>query len=316
MKPTTLLVRVLKASPRLANLLAHLVERRPKGRAARFLAANDLLPDLITVEVGGNAFSMHTRNPTCLIARSIWLNGPLSYEPPLPELMVNLVRDTAGDVVVVGANTGFYALLAAATGIKVVAYEPSRSVLARLRANIKASGLEEQITVRPVAVADTAGTATLYEPKLALANTLDSSASLDATFKREHSGSYTVPVVRLDDDLERPIGILLVDAEGLEYAVLNGARRTLAESRPIVIVEVTDHDAHLIEEFAQAQHYRIHEWRSGELVPIEHIVAPAGAALVNHSDTRSNYWITFLLPNDMRPVKHHQIAGDRSDPQR
>jgi FkbM family methyltransferase len=62
---------------------------------------------------------------------------------------------------------------------------------------------------------------------------------------RRHGGgeatTLQVKCCRLDDIIPpgRPIGLLKIDVEGGEYGVLRGARRVLAESRPLIVFECT-----------------------------------------------------------------------------
>jgi len=133
----------------------------------------------------------------------------------------------------VGANVGYFTLLASTLGARVIAYEPTPSVFARLKENVALNNLEDVQLVNS-AVMDKPGVLSLHisadDPE---ANSL---------FGNE-SQSVQVPAVTLDDDLNARgidhVDLLKIDAEGAESFVLDGATRLLTSPRPpVVIVEV------------------------------------------------------------------------------
>jgi FkbM family methyltransferase len=86
------------------------------------------------------------------------------YEPVLGELMRHLIRD--GDLCVdVGANAGYFSLLAAArvgaTG-RVVAVEASPANVARIRRNVALNGLDDRVEVVAAACSDRQGELVFY----------------------------------------------------------------------------------------------------------------------------------------------------------
>ena len=78
------------------------------------------------------------------------------WEKPLHERMLDLMRAVApssnATFLDVGSNIGFHALGLAAAGYKVVAVEPLQRNVELLRKSVVANGLEELVTVFPVAV--------------------------------------------------------------------------------------------------------------------------------------------------------------------
>lgn len=139
----------------------------------------------------------------------------------------------------VGANIGFFTLLAAArlhhTGL-VVALEPAPSAWQQLNHNLSLNPFRNIVSLA-VAASDREGTATLYfAPRGA-----DGGANLYGALPKQ-SGSATVPTLPLDTLRERE-GLpyphfLKVDVEGAEYATLRGARDILASGRPLLLVEL------------------------------------------------------------------------------
>jgi FkbM family methyltransferase len=139
-----------------------------------------------------------------------------------------------GDTFVdVGANVGYFTLLASTLGARVVAYEPTPSVFTRLRENVDLNGFHHAQLVN-AAVMDKPGTLSLHlsgdDPE---ANSLFG----------DDAQSVQVPAVTLDDDLAsrdiQHVDLLKIDAEGAEPFVLDGATRLLSSPKPpAIIVEV------------------------------------------------------------------------------
>lgn len=133
----------------------------------------------------------------------------------------------------VGANVGYFTLLAASLGASVVAYEPTPTVVQRLRENIALSGFDS-VTVVNAAVADQRGTLHLYQsPDDPEANNLFG----------DGGDPVKVTAVSLDDDLAdhgvQKVDLLKIDAEGAEPLVLIGAAKLLnSTSAPTIIIEV------------------------------------------------------------------------------
>jgi FkbM family methyltransferase len=99
------------------------------------------------------------------------------------------------------------------------------------------------VTVLPAAVSDRQGISKLY-----LSDQGKASNSLSGS-----GPAQTVVTVTLDwllDNFPAP-QVLKIDVEGLEYAVLNGARNVL-QARPVMFFEVTEHHDSIGELLRQA----------------------------------------------------------------
>jgi FkbM family methyltransferase len=289
----------LKRFPRLAHMAAGMADRNRKGRFARFLAANDHLPERVHVDHPAGSFVMHTSHPRDLVAHHLWLHGANSWEQPLPDVLVRLPVRADAVCVVVGANSGYYSmLLARSTGQPVEAYEPFPPAAQRLRDNLAASGLSSRVHLHQLAVSDTPGTATLYVPALNSTDVLHMSASLDPTFKREHQDEHQVEVVTLDDHIQEPVGILLVDAEGKDVQVLRGATRILREDRPFVVIEATDFDIDAVNELVESADYLPCILTETGILPVDTVDVPEHTTQVEASDTRHMYWSMVLIPRE------------------
>lgn len=180
------------------------------------------------------------------IAGLVRQHGLSSYEAPMPDLMAWLVRMLGGYMLDVGANTGLFALLAAAANptVKVCAFEPLESVSNLLRANLALNQrLASRINVYQIGLSNAAGTFDFYETinDIGLVTT---SSSLEIEHA-QHVGTYRKQVITtetMDGWAARltagRISIIKIDVEGHEYAVIEGARDTIARNRPFITIEV------------------------------------------------------------------------------
>jgi FkbM family methyltransferase len=132
---------------------------------------------------------------------------------------------TAGMTVIdVGANVGVFALHSAAAGAQVIAVEPNADAYRRLRAAVKANGLEARIVTINAAVGAEAGRGRMVVPRgQSVLGFVDTSSP--------RSGADHVVVITLDDLIARRqierIDLLKIDVEGAEYEVLRGSTRAL-----------------------------------------------------------------------------------------
>ena len=176
------------------------------------------------------------------VAEALRRAGWHGFEPPMPTLVRYLLGRRRGLVFDVGANTGFYSLLAAIAGCTVYAFEPFPPAAELFEQNIALLGAGAgRIHPSRVAIGATAGEATLYVPHPS-GQLVETSASLDPDFKGVHAQRITVPVTTLDQEwaaLGRPaVEFVKIDVEGHERAVLDGASSMIGGARPILFIEV------------------------------------------------------------------------------
>ncbi|MEP1125406.1 MAG: FkbM family methyltransferase [Ilumatobacter sp.] len=177
------------------------------------------------------------------VQRALRRDGLAGYEPPtMAAILAALEMQTPGFTFFdVGANIGLYSSLCATLfdPAHVVAFEPTptTALIAAKIARINHTGarLEE------IALGREPGTARLY-----LSATSDSSNSLVEGFKK-NVGTVDVEVEPLDSFVQRTSlvpDVVKIDAETFEPEILAGARRTLDEHRPLLIVEVLNRRGH------------------------------------------------------------------------
>lgn len=154
-------------------------------------------------------------------------------EPELAWIPRLLRRDRA--FLDVGANLGVYTYVARRHASRVYAVEPHPGMAAALRRHFAGD-----VEVLELALSDVRGTIDLFVPQHAGAD-LASRASLEETANPGFTQqALTIERARLDDlDLE-PLGLIKIDVEGHERAVLLGGDATLARDRPALLVEIEE----------------------------------------------------------------------------
>ena len=154
------------------------------------------------------------------------ITSSVGYEPELTQL-VNHVLGLMDVFVDVGANEGYFSVLAARQGAIVHAIEPQAALTPVIQKNARLNNVT--IHTHHIALADRAGTAMLH-----VAHSTNSGAS---SLFGEHRGGQDelVAVLPLDHLLAREsvrhVRLLKIDCEGAEKMVIPGAWTTLAEKR-------------------------------------------------------------------------------------
>jgi FkbM family methyltransferase len=155
-----------------------------------------------------------------------------------PQLQAALVRELHHDATFydLGANVGFFTVLGArCVGPcgQVYAFEPLPENVTGLRHNIELNGFEN-VEVVPAAVSEAVGQTELEKHGHQTAARIGT-PEVPATPGRRHT--IVVPTVTLDHALaagRRPPDVVKIDIEGAEVAAIRGARRTLAQHRPVL----------------------------------------------------------------------------------
>jgi FkbM family methyltransferase len=149
-----------------------------------------------------------------------WLG---TYEHENQHLFASLVP-AKGTVYDIGANVGFYTLLAASRAKRVIAVEPLAENVAYLERHLGLNGVCN-VEVWPAAVADKEG----EEPFAAAGDRSQGKLGGEGPMVR------TVTLDRLCEICGTP-ALIKVDVEGAEYRVLLGAQKCLAAHRPIILM--------------------------------------------------------------------------------
>ena len=179
---------------------------------------------------GRHGYVLYNKNDK-YVGRSIGRYGEFSKQEA--ELFQQLCRQ--GDIVVeVGANIGALTLpLANAVGDsgRVYAFEPQRIVFQTLCANMAMNSINN-VECFQAAVSSEDGH--IFVPDIHY----DKESNF-GNFKADaFAEGSRVPKIVLDNFLELPgLRLLKVDAEGMEYDVITGAKKLIEKFRPVLYVE-------------------------------------------------------------------------------
>jgi FkbM family methyltransferase len=196
----------------------------------------EIIEETLPSWLGSRVLRMQSCDGRDQVARVVWGRGWDCFERPLPFLFARLAQRSR-TVLDVGANTGFYSLLAGHAGATVLAFEPIPSIANILEGNLRNNGLLN-VHVFRCAVSNVSGRVRMFLPK-ADHGLIETGASLNPEFQSDHSAEIDVEVCTVDQVSEdHQIDLIKIDVESLEEKVLNGAQRTIARCRPIISVEI------------------------------------------------------------------------------
>ncbi len=189
----------------------------------------------------------------------------------------------------VGANIGNHTLhMARQPGTRVAAFEPEPHNAVCLGCNLALNGVADTVRVHRVALGARSGTVRLG---MAIARNFGSFSSTPES-NPEHRPDPALPdcsvaMRTLDEVLatehpEEPVGIVKIDVEGMEYAVLQGAMAVLERWRPLVATES----------------FHVDDYRR-----IEALLAPLGYAAI----ALCNATPTFVFVSDANPFHARRL---------
>jgi len=188
---------------------------------------------------------------------SDWIKLHGQHEPGTEAFVLDHLRPGTC-FVDVGANVGYFSLLAASRGdARVVAFEPQRGIAELLRRSADYNRLGGRLRVEPLALSDAPAVMRMTSCPGNTGHARLAGAGRDAL------QPDPVPVVALDDWLAGnpvgPVSVCKIDTEGAELQVLQGMARLLERDGPALAVEVIDE--HLAEFGASGP--RIREFLGG-----------------------------------------------------
>ncbi len=180
-------------------------------------------------------------NQTSHVTKLLYWKGPDSFEytPIFKELILQ-----CESFIDIGANTGYYSLMAAAVNprSKIYSFEPAQGPLRYLTKNVFINNFQNQVSVHPIALSSQSGEVMFYEVKnkkyTYLSHNLGGVGSLN---KDSSKIAYSVNTETLDQFIsKKPIShvdLIKIDTEGTENLILEGAEESITKYRPIIICE-------------------------------------------------------------------------------
>ncbi len=140
----------------------------------------------------------------------------------------------------IGANIGLFTLLAGERCRKVVAFEPTDETFSILTGNVKLNNSPGNIELIHAAASDKNGTQDIY----VLTNGKDAWNSMAV---KPEAGEYRVDnikTVNVDEliasgSIPTP-RVIKIDVEGWELHVLKGLENTIAQHKPVMLIEFTE----------------------------------------------------------------------------
>lgn len=169
-----------------------------------------------------------------VMVRQHLMRRKAGLEPELwlvPRLLAG--RSRAIDV---GANRGVWSVQLARSARAVEAFEPNPACVRELRRVVGG-----RVRIHSVALSDHAGQATLrFDPGNTGVATIERSNTLTQNAGIRRIVEANVPVATLDSFGFDDVGLIKIDVEGHEEAVLRGATQTLRTGRPSLVVETED----------------------------------------------------------------------------
>jgi len=167
--------------------------------------------------------------------RRLFVEGEESFEPETALIFRGIVK-RAGTFMDIGANIGFYALIAKYynPAVKVFAFEPEERAYTLLVESIQVNGWVD-VTAERLALADFDGNGTLYLSRR------ETEASLNQAFRSECTAQpclvRTLDSYCREHEINR-IDFLVIDTESTEPQVLAGGREVIGDCKPDIICEV------------------------------------------------------------------------------
>lgn len=191
-----------------------------------------------------------------------------TYDPVEIDLLRRIVSLCPPDPIVldIGANIGLVSLGIATSmeGGGIFAFEPQRILFQMLAGNMAINSIENVFCYH-LAVGDFNGSIPI--PKidygamgsfgsLEFGKTIQPDAGQNA--KLEGPDVESVQIVTVDSLGFRRVDFMKIDVEGMEEAVLNGARETILSNKPILCVEALKSDKERLASLLASFGYTVH----------------------------------------------------------
>ena len=182
------------------------------------------------------------------VACNVMKYGWRKYESPMGSLIAGLSQRQDIYFMDIGANTGFYSLLACSSGAsKIIAFEPIPEICSLLKENVNLSDMSDLIEIHQEAISDKCGLVKIYSP-VDNEKYIETSASLSQSFRGGQDVGIDIRTISLNSfashdwlanfSRDKNCLILKIDVESHELPVLLGADVFLKTYQPIIFIEL------------------------------------------------------------------------------
>jgi FkbM family methyltransferase len=190
-------------------------------------------------------YMLNIHNP---VTEDIFISGSTHagriWDPYIWDLFVRILQQAPrrpGLVVDVGANIGYFTMMAAALGYDVISFEPMAHNLQRLRSSVSRNGFGSRVSIIDRVAAQTAGAQVVL---VATHSTNQGNGHIVNELSVDSSHRYYSKTTTLDAVLvpmKQDILLMKIDVEGSEAAVLDGAYGIMHEHTVYFItLEISD----------------------------------------------------------------------------
>ncbi len=206
-------------------------------------------------------FTVKAQGLTFVVGHKDYIDYHLAREGSWEPEQLNRFARVAGKVpfdlfLDIGANAGVYSVVVAANALakEVIAFEPDPGNYARLKANLEANKLEDEVWALQVALGDKADEVTLTESS----EYNRGESYITQPDMPEGAITHRVRQVKFDDEYQiRGKHILVkMDIEGYEFHALAGMERTLRDNLCYLQVELYSERIEELKALFQRLNYR------------------------------------------------------------
>ncbi len=183
------------------------------------------------------------RDAGIALSSSLFWHGLDGHEPETSRTL-RFFFERSDSFVDVGANYGFYSILAATSNpkLRVVSFEPLRPIFEGLKKNMALNHFEERVVCENMALSSQSGTATMYLPSSSGRDAESTGTLASNSWQvRQKAQPLQVETVRLDDyEARHPmrVDIIKIDVEDFEADVLEGMQAIIRRDKPFIVCEI------------------------------------------------------------------------------
>lgn len=205
---------------------------------------------------GGEKLKLYSDGKDFIPSQIFW-KGFGGYEGN-SELLFYWLCKKSDTVIDVGANIGYYSLVAAISNpkLKIIAFEPVEHIINRFRKQIEINSINN-IKIEPLIVNNNSEPLTFYIPK-------GSNMDLAASTKKgwvSNTVKKNISSISLDDYFEsrdiNTISLVKLDCEFHEFEVLEGMSNLLKKYKPAIIIEILFPESIEVTESSYTSDYHI-----------------------------------------------------------